>query len=242
MSYILRKFFHLEISNKIPMTIAQSIKWLVICLFGLSIYFTITFSFIHPHLTPLMVKRLFETNDPKYKKQFKHDWVPLSQISSNLVQAVVASEDNNFTEHFGFDFGAIEKARDHNKYHRRKRGASTISQQTAKNVFLWPARSYLRKGFEVYFTLMIETFWSKRRIMEVYLNMIEMGPGIYGAEAAARYYFHKPASKLTKAEAALIAASLPNPRKRNPCSPSSYMVGRQQKILSIMRMIGPVNL
>jgi monofunctional biosynthetic peptidoglycan transglycosylase len=145
-------------------------------------------------------------------------------------------------EHNGIDFGAIEKARDHNKKSRRKRGASTISQQTAKNVFLWPARTYLRKGFEVYFTLMIETFWSKKRIMEMYLNMIEMGPGIYGAEATAQHYFHKPASRLTSAEAALIAASLPNPLKRNPASPSAYMYSRQQKILSLMRKIGKVEL
>lgn len=236
-----KKSIHHPISNKLPITILQSIKWLIVCLIGLSVYFTITLSFIHPHLTPLMVKRLFE-EDPRNKKQFKHDWVPIGQISHNLIQAVVASEDNRFTEHHGIDFGAIEKARDHNKKHRRKRGASTISQQTAKNVFLWPARTYLRKGFEVYFTLMIETFWSKKRIMEVYLNMIEMGPGIYGAEAAARYYFHKPASNLTRNEAALIAASLPNPRKRNPAAPSSYMISRQQKILSLMRKLGPVNL
>ena len=125
---------------------------------------------------------------------------------------------------------------------RRKRGASTISQQTAKNIFLWPARTYLRKGFEVYFTLLIEVFWSKKRIMEVYLNMIEMGPGIYGAEAATQYYFHKPASKLTKGEAALIAISLPNPRKRNPAKPTSYMLMRQQNILSLMRKIGKIEL
>lgn len=238
---VLPGFWHLHISKRLPITILQSMKWLIVCLIGLSVYFTVTLSFIPPHLTPLMVKRLLE-DDPQYKKQFKHDWIPISQISPNLIKAVVASEDNRFTEHYGLDLQAIEKARDHNKKHRRKRGASTISQQTAKNIFLWPARTYLRKGFEVYFTLMIETFWSKKRIMEVYLNMIEMGPGIYGAEAAARYYFHKPASKLTRGEAALIAASLPNPRKRNPAAPSSYMISRQQKILSLMRKLGPVRL
>jgi monofunctional glycosyltransferase len=236
-----RSIWHLHISKRLPISILQSIKWLIICLIGLSLYFSITLSFIHPHLTPLMVKRLFENNGHN-KKQFKHDWVPIRKISPNLIQAVVASEDNRFTEHFGIDFGAIEKARDHNKRYRRKHGASTISQQTAKNIFLWPARTYVRKGFEVYFTLMIETFWSKKRIMEVYLNMIEMGPGIYGAEAASRYYFHKPASQLTRGEAALIAAALPNPRMRNPAAPSSYMYSRQQKILSLMRMIGPVDL
>lgn len=217
-------------------------KWTAVSLFGLSVYLTICFSFIRPHLTPLMVKRLFEPAKYNQPKQLRHQWVPLERISPNLVQAVVASEDNRFTTHFGLDLQAIEKAKVHNKYHRRKRGASTISQQTAKNVFLWPARTYLRKGFEVYFTLMIETFWSKRRIMEVYLNMIEMGPGIYGAEAASQRYFHKPASRLTRGEAALIAASLPNPRKRNPSAPSSYMYSRQAKILSLMSKIGKVEL
>jgi monofunctional glycosyltransferase len=237
-----KNVLHLHISKRLPVTVLQSIKWLIICLFGLSIYFTLCFSFVHPHLTPLMVKRFFEQTTIHKKVNFNHDWVPISKISPNLIQAVVASEDNRFVEHYGLDFEAIDKARDHNRRFRRKRGASTISQQTAKNIFLWPARTYLRKGFEVYFTLMIETCWSKKRIMEMYLNMIEMGPGIYGAEATAQYYFHKPASKLSSGEAALIAASLPNPLKRNPAAPSSYMLSRQQHILSIMRKIGKVEL
>ena len=159
-----------------------------------------------------------------------------------MVQAVVTSEDNNFTSHFGIDVEAIEKARVHNQTHRRKWGASTISQQTAKNVFLWPKRTYIRKGFEVYFTFLIEIFWSKKRIMEVYLNMIEMGPGIYGAEAASQYYFHKPASRLNAGEAAMIAVCLPNPRKRNPVRPTTYMIHRQQAILNLMPKIGKVDL
>lgn len=239
---VLHSFLHIHISRRLPITILQSIKWLIVCLIGLSIFLSITLSFVRPHLTPLMVKRIIEQKSKNERIIFMHRWVPIEQISPYLVQAVVASEDNRFTEHYGIDFGAIEKARDHNKKHRRKRGASTISQQTAKNIFLWPARTYLRKGFEVYFTLMIETFWSKKRIMEVYLNMIEMGPGIYGAEAASRYYFRKPASQLTRSQAALIAAALPNPRKRNPAAPSSYMYTRQLKILSLMHKIGPVYL
>ena len=155
---------------------------------------------------------------------------------------MVASEDNLFTEHHGIDLKAIKDAERHNKRYKRKRGASTISQQTAKNVFLWPSRTYIRKGFELYFTFLIETIWTKKRIMEVYLNSIEMGPNIYGAEAAAQYYFHKPASRLTREEAALIAVSLPNPRKRNPARPSNYMYSRQQHILYVMRMIGRVDL
>jgi monofunctional glycosyltransferase len=219
------------------------IKVLLITFVGITVYFALCLSIIPPQRTPLMVKRYFEQHGQHKEITYHHDWVPIEKISPNLIQAVVASEDNRFTEHFGIDFGAIEKARDFNrKSKRRKHGASTISQQTAKNVFLWPARTYLRKGFEVYFTLLIETCWSKRRIMEVYLNMIEMGPGIYGAEAAARQYFHKPASKLTPGEAALIAVSLPNPKKRNPARPSAYMYQRQQVVLSLMRKIGKVEL
>jgi monofunctional biosynthetic peptidoglycan transglycosylase len=219
------------------------VKVLAIVFVGVTIYFAICLSFIRPQHTPLMTKRYFEFRKAEKKVEYQHKWVPLEKISPNLIQAVVASEDNRFTQHFGIDFGAIEKARDFNKKSaRRKRGASTISQQTAKNIFLWPARTYLRKGFEVYFTLLIETCWSKKRVMEVYLNMIEMGPGIYGAEAAAQHYFHKSASKLTKGEAALIAVSLPNPRKRNPARPSAYMYQRQQEILSLMRKIGKVEL
>jgi monofunctional biosynthetic peptidoglycan transglycosylase len=239
---VLNSVLHLHISKRLPITILQSIKWFIICLLGLSIYFTLSLSIFRPQLTPLMVKRFFEQIIDHKSPRFNHKWVPIEQISPNMIQAVIASEDNRFTEHYGIDFSAIEKARDHNKFHRRKWGASTISQQTAKNIFLWPARTYLRKGFEVYFTLMIETFWSKKRIMEMYLNMIEMGPGIYGAEAAARYYFRKPASKLTRGEAALIAACLPDPRKRNPAAPSTYIISRQQHILSIMNKIGIVGL
>jgi monofunctional biosynthetic peptidoglycan transglycosylase len=219
------------------------LKVMVITFISITVYFALCFSFIKPQHTPLMVKRHFEYKSQDKKITYHHHWVPIGKISPNLIQAVVASEDNRFTEHFGIDFGAIEKARDFNRRSkRRKHGASTISQQTAKNIFLWPARTYLRKGFEVYFTLLIETCWSKKRIMEVYLNMIEMGPGIYGAEAAAQQYFHKPASKLTPGEAALIAVSLPNPKKRNPARPSTYMYQRQQEILSLMHKIGKVEL
>jgi monofunctional biosynthetic peptidoglycan transglycosylase len=189
-----------------------------------------------------MVKRYFEQKKENKKIGVEHIWVPIEKISPNLVLAVVASEDNNFTNHFGFDIKAIHEAVDHNKKHRRKHGASTITQQTSKNIFLWPTRSYFRKGFESYFTILIEIFWSKKRTMEMYLNMIEMGPGIYGAEAAAQYYFHKPAYWLTRNEAALIAAGLPNPRKRNPATPSAYMLKRQQEILSLMYKIEHVEL
>lgn len=159
-----------------------------------------------------------------------------------MIRAVVASEDNRFTEHWGIDIQAVQKAVDYNKRHKRKRGASTITQQVAKNVFLWPARTYIRKGLELYFTVLIEAIWSKKRIMVVYLNVMETGNGIYGVEAAAQKYFKKPASKLTRGQAALIAASLPNPRGRNPARPTAYMLRRQAKILDLMRKIGEIPL
>jgi monofunctional biosynthetic peptidoglycan transglycosylase len=166
--------------------------------------------------------------------------VPIEKISPNMVLAAVAAEDNNFINHFGFDFEAIEKAQKYNKKSRRLRGASTITQQTCKNVYLWLGRNYIRKGLEVYYTCLVEIFWSKKRIIEVYLNSIEMGDGIFGVEAAAQTYFKKPAGKLTRSEAALIAAAFPNPRKRNPASPRNFLVHRQQIILTNMNSIGKV--
>ena len=166
----------------------------------------------------------------------------MRNISPNMVQAAVAAEDNSFPYHFGFDFEAIRKALRHNEHSRRLRGASTISQQTAKNVFLWPSRSYLRKGIEAYFTLLIEVFWTKERIMAVYLNIVEMGDGVYGVEAASQKYFHKPASKLSQSEAAMLAAILPSPIKRNPARPSRFLLNAQYQIIVAMRQLGPVEL
>ena len=151
--------------------------------------------------------------------------------------AVMASEDQRFLLHHGFDYGAIEKAARHNRNSKRKHGASTISQQTAKNVFLWPGRSWVRKGFEVYFTALIELLWSKQRIMEVYLNSIEMGNGIYGLDAVAEYHFGTTADRLSRSECALIAATLPNPRKFDSSHPGAYMRKRQHQIEAQMRFI-----
>lgn len=201
---------------------------------------TIIYRFIPPPLTPLMLIRLVEQarNDNKLKLQ--KDWVRLNQISPSMVQAVVASEDNNFLKHYGVDFEAIKKARELNKKSQVLRGASTISQQTAKNVFLWPNRSWLRKGMEVYFTGLIEIFWGKKRIMEVYLNVIEMGDGIYGVEKASQIYFKKPSSKMNPHEAALLASVLPNPRVWNAGKPSAYIQRKQQRILRSMNRIEKV--
>jgi monofunctional biosynthetic peptidoglycan transglycosylase len=160
-------------------------------------------------------------------------WVDLKNISPTTKRAVIRSEDGKFYQHNGFDFEAIEKAIEFNKKHKRKKGASTISQQTAKNVFLWPSRSWLRKGLETYFTILIEFFWSKDRIMEVYLNVVELGKGVYGVEAASKKFFHKKALNLTTSESALIAAVLPNPLKFKINKPSPYILKRQQKIMGV---------
>lgn len=167
-----------------------------------------------------------------------HTWVPLEKMSPHLPVAVMASEDQRFLLHHGFDYGAIEKAvKQNRKGGKRKVGASTITQQTAKNVFLWPGRSWVRKGFEAYFTVLIELVWSKQRIMEVYLNSIEMGDGIYGAEAVAEQHFEKQAIDLSRAECALVAATLPNPRKFSSREPSPYMLKRQRAIQHEMKFI-----
>lgn len=207
---------------------------LLIFLFISSILAVVAYKYIPVYYTPLMIMRLYEQKKEGDKFKLQHQWVPLSQIAQPLVQAVVASEDNLYLEHNGFDIEQIQKAREEAEQGKRVRGASTISQQTAKNVFLLPTKSYVRKGFEVYFTFLIEWIWGKERIMEVYLNSIEMGDGIYGAEAVANLHFNKQAYELTQAEAALIAATLPNPRRFNSANPSEYMRKRQAKIMSLM--------
>lgn len=216
--------------------------WMVLLFFGSSFLAVLIYDFVPPPITPLMVIRYLDPVSESQPFRLKKDWVPLSKISPNLQLAVVAAEDNKFTEHWGFDFEAIEKAQQFNerKQGKKIRGASTISQQTAKNVFLWPDRSWVRKGLEVYFTALIEVVWSKRRIMEVYLNVIEMGKGIYGAEAASRVYYGKPASGLSRSEAAMLAAVLPNPARWSPARPTAYLVNRQQWILWNMGNIGSV--
>lgn len=184
-----------------------------------------------------MVIRSVQQKKTGMKPIMHHDWVSGNKISKNLKKAVIASEDQRFYEHWGFDIHQIKKATKENQYRRRPRGASTITQQTAKNVFLWPKSSWVRKGLEVYFTVMIEVFWSKDRILEVYLNSIEMGKGIYGAEAVANYNFNTTAAKLTRGQSALIAATLPNPIRFNSKYPSGYIYRRQGQILRQMRYV-----
>ena len=222
-----------------------ALRWtlyLALIFLGSSVFFVLLYAIVNAPITPLMLIRSVQQLTDGEKMSIRKEWVPIDEISPSLQLAVVASEDNLFLEHNGFDFKAIEKARDYNeeKQGKKVRGASTISQQTTKNVFLWPQRSWVRKGLEVWFTVLIELVWSKKRIMEVYLNVIEMGKGIYGAETASKTFFGKPASRLRPGEAALIAAILPNPQKWNPSRPTPYLLGRQQRILWNMGNIGKI--
>jgi monofunctional biosynthetic peptidoglycan transglycosylase len=219
--------------------IKKTLKWIVVAFFASTILSVVVYRFLPVWVTPLMVIRCCQQVSEGRDLKLSHDWEPLENISPSLPVAVIASEDARFMEHHGFDYEAIEHAAKRNREHpeKRKLGASTISQQTAKNVFLWPGRSWTRKGFEVYFTTLIELLWSKQRIMEVYLNSIEMGEGIYGAQAVAEEHFGKDAKDLSQAQCALIAATLPNPRKFSSKSPSSYMLKRQARILKEMHYV-----
>ena len=202
-----------------------------------SVLAVVAFKWVPVYRTPLMYIRCYEQFVDGKDPYIIHRWVDLDQISHNMPLAVMGGEDTHFTEHNGFEEKEILKARLEALQGGRERGASTISQQTAKNVFLWPGHSWLRKGLEAYFTLLIESIWGKERIMEVYLNSIEMGDGIYGVEACAAEKFGKGASELTRNESALIAASLPNPLKMDPAHPTSYLKKRQQHILKEMNFV-----
>jgi len=216
--------------------IFKTLFWLFVC----SVVVVVVFKWVPVPITPLMVIRNIEQTDAN-KKGWQHNWVPIEEISTNLQLAVICSEDQNFLKHHGFDIKAIEKAYENNKKGKTLKGASTISQQTAKNVFLWPGRSWTRKAFETYFTFLIELIWSKERIIEVYLNSIEMGPGIYGAEAASQYWFKKSASNLSTYEAAAIASILPNPLRYKANPATTYIEGRKSWIVKQMRYFGPLN-
>ncbi len=204
---------------------------------GLSILSVIIFKWVPVPITPLMITRAIENKIEGKEMVCSHDWEPIENISKNLQKAVISSEDGNFLTHYGFDFEAIQKAIKNNEKGKKIKGGSTISQQTAKNVFLWQGRSYLRKGLEAYFTVLIELIWGKERIMEVYLNSIEMGDGVYGAQAASRYWYRKNAEDLTKNEAAGIAAILPNPRRFKATNSTSYIIRRKSRIVKHMNYV-----
>ena len=212
----------------------------IVWFFGLSVGLVVFFKFVPVPFTPLMGIRIIENKLDKKTIYFEHNWEPIENISMNLQKAVIASEDGTFLHHHGFDFSAMQKAFQNNANGKRIKGGSTISQQTAKNVFLWQGRSYFRKALEAYFTVLIELIWGKERIMEVYLNSIEMGDGIYGAHAATQYWYGKDASSLTKMQAAGIAAILPNPRKYKATNSSSYINRRKDRIVRVMRHIGTI--
>lgn len=205
---------------------------------AISVFVIIFFRFIDPPVTAFINSKsdpiygLISTSDVKQKS------VSIKNISKYAALAAIASEDQLFFEHYGFDFNQIEKAMKENERRKRIRGASTISMQVAKNLFLWSGKNIVRKGFEAYYTLLLETLWNKERIIEVYLNTAEMGKGIYGIEAASRIYYNKPAIKLNPTEAATIIAILPNPAKRDPRRPTSYLINRRDNILHQMNLIG----
>jgi monofunctional biosynthetic peptidoglycan transglycosylase len=205
-----------------------------------SIFFVVLYRFVNPPATLLMIERGFERKAAGKDWKIDKTWKHFDEIADPMKRAAVAAEDQTFLENHGFDFRAIEKAIKKNEHSKKLIGGSTISQQTAKNVFLWPGRSIVRKGFEAWFTLLMELFWSKKRIMEVYLNVIEMGDGIYGVEAASQAYFNKPASALTNQQAAAIAVIFPSPLKWSATHPTRYLRHRQYLIMKNMRRLGPL--
>lgn len=211
-----------------PGLFGRVVRWVVALglIFGLigPVFMVAIYRVVPPPLTFLMVQRLVEGHG------LDRQWAPLNRISPNLVRAVIAAEDARYCEHHGFDVDAIQKAAEANAEGKKVRGGSTISQQTAKNVFLWPHRDYVRKGFEAWFTVLIELGWGKPRIMEVYLNTIEWAPGVYGAEAASRYWFHTSAAQLTPAQAARLAAIVPKPLAWKAAKPGPYIQRRSGKL------------
>ena len=231
------------IYNVIEMTILKRVRlilrWAVCLFFAFSFLSVLAYRWIPVKVTPLMLIRCCQQMGRGEKIRLKNHWVSMDEgMTPDMPLAVVASEDQRFITHHGFDFDAISKAWDERQSGKRKRGASTISQQTAKNVFLWPGGGWFRKGLEAYFTILIELMWDKHRIMEVYLNVIETGDGIYGVDAVAWQHFGRGADRLTRANCALIAATLPNPLKFSSKEPSQYMLKRQTQIMRQMKNLG----
>lgn len=224
-------------TKKLTAVLTRIFLWFLL----VSVLWVLAYRFINPPVTLLMILRNIERKSDGKSAKLEKEWVDFEDISDNMKRAAVSAEDQLFLKHIGFDVKAIEKAFATNQKGKKIKGGSTISQQTAKNVFLWPGRSWVRKGFEAYFTLLIELLWSKERILEVYLNVIEMGDGIYGAEAAAQAYFGKSCTRLTRSQAALIAACFPNPRRWTPKKPTQYIRHRQYLIMKNMRRLGPLD-
>ena len=226
----------------------NKIKWTLMAMLRLFLFFvafTITpviiYKFMPPPVTPLMFLRALDNKMEGDSLQLSYKWVSIDEMSPNLYQAAVAAEDDQFMTHNGFDLEAMQLAFESNQKSETKiKGGSTISQQTSKNVFLWPHRDYLRKGMEAWFTVLIEQIWGKERIMETYLNVVELGDGVYGVEAASQKYFKKPASKLTKSEAAALIAVLPNPHIYKVLNPSVYTQRYKYAIVTRMGLMPKV--
>lgn len=220
----------------------RALRWLLLgvaAAAGAVVLLVLLLRWVEPPATAFMLEarwQAFAAGDGAYRQRY--DWVDLEAISPQAAMAVIAAEDQQFPFHAGFDFKSIREAVRHNAHSRRTRGASTISQQVAKNMFLWSGRSYLRKGIEASLTVLIEWLWPKERILEMYLNIAQFGPGIYGVEAAAQRYFHKPARRLRRDEAALLAAVLPNPVRFRVEAPSAYVRSRQAWIMGQMADLG----
>lgn len=211
---------------------------IILWLLTITFIWVLVLRFINPPITYLMLQRGVERKLDGKEWKLEKKWINFEDLSDNLKKAAIAGEDVNFLNHWGFDFKAMENAFEKNQSSKRVIGGSTISQQTAKNVFLWPGRSYVRKAFEAYFTVLIELLWGKERILEVYLNVIETGDGLYGADAAAQKYYNKSAASMSKAQAALLVAVLPNPRRWSPARPTAYIYRKQRLILRNMRRLG----
>jgi monofunctional biosynthetic peptidoglycan transglycosylase len=217
----------------------RGMLWLVLACLALSVLSVLIFRWVNPPYSAFMAESqisAWASRDRSYV--YRRTWADLTRISPNLPLAVVASEDQKFPEHWGFDVEAIEKAYEMNRHSHHVHGASTISQQVAKNLYLWSGRSYFRKALEAYFTVLIEGCWPKRRILEIYLNIAEFGYGTYGAEAAAQRFFHKPASHLSRSDAAVLAAVLPNPEHWSAAAPPRYVLERRDWILNQMQALG----
>jgi monofunctional biosynthetic peptidoglycan transglycosylase len=217
--------------------ILRFLVMLIVLAFACSAGTVLLLRWVDPPTSAFMLRERFRP-DEKRTSPLRQEWVDWEHISPHAGIAVIAAEDQTFPDHHGFDFKSINQALDERERGRRVRGASTISQQVAKNLFLWPGQSWVRKGLEAWFTVLIETLWPKQRILEVYLNVAEFGRGVYGVSAAAKVYFHKPAARLNAHEAALLAAVLPNPKRLRVNAPSNYVRGRQQWIMGQMRGLG----
>ncbi|MCH2197469.1 MAG: monofunctional biosynthetic peptidoglycan transglycosylase [Flavobacteriales bacterium] len=207
-------------------------RWVAIRFIIFSVAWVLLYKWMNPPITALQIWQGSEKEG---------EWVDLEEMSYQLPLAAIAAEDQRFPTHWGFDTEAIAAAIEYNKTHERTIGASTISQQTAKNVFLWPSRTWVRKGLEVWFTALIEIFWSKERIMEVYLNVIETGPQCFGVDAAAQHYFGKSCTDVSRRQASLMVSAFPQPRRSNPGKPSSYLSNRAYKVEKQMRLLGGKN-